>query len=249
MPQIQVANWYKAIVAYDGTDFQGFQVQTSDRTVQGTLEAALTKIAKYPIRVIGAGRTDAGVHAVGQVISFKLPWRHTLDDLSKALNVNLPPEVVIAQLTKVAGNFHPRFDALSRQYRYTVLNQPVRDVFKRRYATLVSGPIDVALMQQASLYLLGRHDFTSFGRPPQGDNAVRMVTQASWSTNGTEIIFEITANAFLYRMVRNIVGTLLQVGLRQLEGDKIKNILLAKDRSQAGVPASPNGLCLMSVNY
>jgi len=240
---------FKAIVAYDGTDFLGFQIQPRARTIQGAIETALKRMAKQPVRVIGAGRTDTGVHASGQVISFKLSWRHSLDSLQKALNVNLPHDIGIVDLRKVEGDFHPRFDAVSRQYRYTILNQKVRDVFKHRYTMLVPHSIDVAYMQQASLALLGTHDFASFGTPPQGNNSVRTVTQAAWEINGTEITFEITANAFLYRMVRTIVGTLLQVGRGQLEIDQINKILASRDRSMAGPPAEPNGLSLVKISY
>ncbi|NIT58244.1 MAG: tRNA pseudouridine(38-40) synthase TruA [Aliifodinibius sp.] len=245
----QTGEQYKAIIAYDGTDFLGFQIQARGRTVQGTLEAALKKIAKQPVRIIGAGRTDTGVHAIGQVISFRLLWRHRLADLHKALNANLPQDIVVLELSEIDSGFHPRFDALSRQYRYTILNQRVRDVFKRRYEMHVSQILDVGQMQQASLHLLGTHDFASFGRAPQGDNTVRTVIQAAWSVNEPEITFEITANAFLYRMVRSIVGTLLEVGLGKLKVDEVKKILLARDRSRARTLVPSNGLCLVKVNY
>lgn len=245
----QSGDQYKAIIAYDGTDFLGFQIQAKGRTVQGTLEAALKKIAKQPVRIIGAGRTDTGVHAIGQVISFKLPWRHSPTDLHKALNANLPPDIVVLELSEINSGFHPRFDALSRQYCYTILNQQVRDVFKRRYALHVSRILDVGQMQQASLHFLGTHDFASFGRAPQGDNTVRTITQAAWSVNGPEITFEITANAFLYRMVRSMVGTLLEVGLGKFKVDEVKKILLARNRSRARTLAPSNGLCLVKVNY
>lgn len=247
--QDQTGDQYKAIIAYDGTDFLGFQIQAKGRTVQGTVEAALKKIAKHPVRIIGAGRTDTGVHAIGQVISFRLPWRHRLADLHRALNANLPQDIVVLELSEIDSGFHPRFDALSRQYRYTILNQRVRDVFKRCYALHVAQVLDIGRMQQASLHLLGTHDFASFGRAPQGDNTVRTVTQAAWSANGPEITFEITANAFLYRMVRSIVGTSLEVGLGKLKVDEVKKILLARDRSRARTLVPSNGLCLVKVNY
>ena len=245
----QPGEQYKATIAYDGTDFLGFQIQARGRTVQGVLEAALQKIAKQPVRVIGAGRTDTGVHASGQVVSFRVPWRHGLDDLHKAINANLPPDVVSLEISAIAGNFHPRFDARSRQYRYTILNQPVRDVFKRRYTMQVSQVLEVERMQRASLYLLGSHDFASFGQAPQGDNTIRTVTEAAWSVKGPEIIFEITANAFLYKMVRTIVGVLLEVGMGKFDDSEVKRILLAKDRASARAMAAPHGLCLVKVNY
>ncbi|RME49726.1 MAG: tRNA pseudouridine(38-40) synthase TruA, partial [Caldilineae bacterium] len=210
---------FKATIAYDGTDFFGFQIQAQERTVQGTLETVLQTIARAPVRVTGAGRTDAGVHATGQVIAFQLPWRHTPADLQNALNANLPPDIVVQHVTIAPPNFHPRFDARRRQYRYTILNQPLPDVLRRRYTAHIAPPLQVERMQQASRLLLGTHDFAAFGRPPQGDNTVRTVTQAEWQARGSELTFTITANAFLYRMVRNVVGTLIQVGLGRLEVD------------------------------
>ena len=241
--------YYRATIAYDGTDFLGFQTQAEGRTVQGTLEAALGNMAGQGVRVSGAGRTDTGVHAVGQIIAFNLAWRHTNDDLLRAFNANLPADVAVMAVAEAENDFHPRFSAVSRQYRYTILNQPLRDVFRRRVAMHVVQPLNVTAMQRASTCLLGTHDFASFGRPPAGNSTVRTVTQIEWSRRDTEIVFEITANAFLYRMVRNIVGTLVQVGLGQLEIGRIKEILLMKKRSHEVVPAAPNGLCLVKVNY
>lgn len=240
---------YKSTIAYDGTDFLGFQIQAQGRTVQGELEKALAKIAKQPVRIIGAGRTDSGVHATGQVISFSLNWNHSPLKLQNALNANLPPDVICGDLTTTDGAFHPRFSAQSRQYRYIILNQPAKDVLRRRYVTHIARPLDVAKMQLASQILIGTHDFASFGRPPQGTNTVRTVTEATWQVDGTELTFFITANAFLYKMVRNIVGTLLQVGLDEIDVDDVRSILQARDRSSAGAPASANGLCLVNVNY
>ncbi len=239
----------KAVVAYDGTDFSGYQIQAQGRTVQGVLEETLQQIARHPVRVRAAGRTDAGVHAAGQVIAFSLDWQHPTQTLQRALNALLPADVSIRSLTRVDAGFHPRFDAVSRQYRYTILNQPERDALRHRYTTHIARPLRVALMQQAGRYLIGTHNFASFGKPPQGNNTVRCVTQAEWQVNGVEISFFITANAFLYRMVRNIVGTLIQVGCGALTPVDVRDILQAKDRSKAGAPALANGLCLMKVNY
>jgi len=240
---------FKAVVAYDGTDFLGYQIQAQGRTVQGVLEKTLAQIAHQPIRVRGAGRTDTGVHATGQVIAFSMPWRHPTPVLQRAFNALLPNDVNVGSLTSVDETFHPRFDATSRQYRYTILNQPERNVLRHRYTTHVAQPLLVPAMQQASQYLIGTHDFASFGKPPQGNNTVRSVFQVEWQVAGTELSFFITANAFLYRMVRNIVGTLIQVGHGNLSSTDVQNILQAKDRSKAGAPALANGLCLMKVNY
>ena len=155
----------------------------------------------------------------------------------------------MTSLVEVTGDFHPRYDALARQYRYTILNQATRNVFERRFALLVTKRVDLISMQVASRYLLGTHDFASFGKPPQGTNSIRTVLQADWYIEGVKIYFEITANAFLYRMVRNIVGTLLDVGLGNLPVDQVQSILFAKDRSKSGSPVPPQGLSLIKVAY
>lgn len=240
---------YKATIAYDGTDFLGYQVQTSGRTVQGSFETALTQILKTPQRIIGAGRTDTGVHATGQVISMKIAWQHSAKDLHRALSANLPDDIVVKELTTIYPSFHPRFDALERQYVYTILNQPLPDVLSRRYVLHVANPLNIENMQRASRFLIGEHNFSSFGKPPQGNNAVRHLRQITWKQNGPEIKITISANAFLYRMVRNIVGTLLNVGLGKIETKDVKYILEAKDRAMAGAPALACGLCLTKVNY
>ena len=211
-----------ALVEYDGTDFFGYQIQARERTVQGEIEKTLKKVAGLDIRIDGAGRTDTGVHATGQVIAFNAVWKHALADLHRALNATLPLDIVVSQVRVVGQSFHPRFDAISRSYRYTIAQQPWPSVLDRRYTYHVKNRLNLAAMRQASRVLLGSHDFASFGKPPKGDNSVRQVMQASWSESGNRLIFEITANAFLYRMVRNIVGTLIQVGTGQLAAADIE---------------------------
>ena len=240
---------YCAIVEYDGTDFLGYQIQASDRTVQGEIEKSLQKVTQSAIRIDGAGRTDAGVHAIGQVIAFNATWKHSPEELQRALNATLPNDIVISDLKIVDQSFHPRFSALSRSYCYTILNQPWVSVLQRRYAYHVKKKLDVVAISEASQFLIGSHDFASFGKPPQGENTVRQVTQAEWFTDGTWLTFEITANAFLYRMVRTLVGTLIQVGLGRLGVDEIKDILEARDLTRSAPPAPAHGLCLVRVTY
>jgi tRNA pseudouridine38-40 synthase len=240
---------YCAIVEYDGTDFLGYQLQKSGRTVQGEIEKSLQQVTQSVIRIDGAGRTDAGVHAIGQVIAFNATWKHSLEELQRALNATLPDDIVISNLKIVDQAFHPRFRALSRSYCYTIMNQPWVSVLQRRYAYHVKKKLDVMAMKEASQFLIGSHDFASFGKPPQGENTVRQVTQAEWSTKGTWLTFEITANAFLYRMVRTIVGTLIQVGSGQLAVNEIKDILEARDLTRSAPPAPAHGLCLVRVTY
>ena len=240
---------YRGTIEYDGTDFLGYQIQAVGRTVQGELEKSLAQVTGTAIRVDGAGRTDAGVHALGQVIAFNAIWRHTLTDLHRALNATLPHDIVVRDLKIAEDGFHPRFSALSRSYRYTIINQPWPSALQRRYAHHVREPLDVAAMRAASQYLLGSHDFASFGQPPQGEITVREVTQADWLVEGKRFIFDITANAFLYRMVRTIVGTLLQVGVGRLAPTEVEQILAAHDLTRSAAPAPAHGLCLMRVVY
>lgn len=241
---------YRATVEYDGTDFLGYQVQAEGRTVQGELEKTLKRITQSAIRIDGAGRTDAGVHATGQVIAFNISWRHTIKDLHRALNATLPHDIVISDLKQTTPDFHPRFQALSRTYEYTVINQRWPNVLQHRYTYHVDKQLDVAAMNKASRILVGSHNFASFGKPPQGNKTVRHVMAANWVViSSSQLIFNITANAFLYRMVRTIVGTLIEVGLGRLTVDDVKNILKAKDLTQSASPAPAHGLCLVSVTY
>lgn len=247
---MSLARRYKATVQYDGTDFLGYQIQATGRTVQGEIEASLQQVTQSFVRIDGAGRTDAGVHATGQVIAFNTGWRHPITDLHRALNATLPPDIVISNLTIADRDFHPRFGAVGRTYRYQIDNQPWPNVLLRRYAYHVEQPLDVGAMNEACNYLIGRHDFASFGQPPQGDKTMRHVTQAEWVAKAdNRLFFFITANAFLYRMVRKIVGTLVQVGSGRLSAADVDQILLAKDLQQAAVPAPAHGLCLVKVTY
>jgi tRNA pseudouridine38-40 synthase len=240
---------YRALLAYDGTDYQGFQVQSEARTVQGEVEAALKRVTQTFVRVTGAGRTDAGVHASGQVIAFDSGWRHTTAVLQRALNAVLPADVSLRELTVAPPGFQPRFDATGRTYHYRVLCQPVPDPLSRLYTYHVSQPLELQAMQQACQYLVGTHDFASFGKPPQGKNSVRTVTRAEWHRQGPYLVFVIGADAFLYRMVRTIVGLLLQVGRGERVPEKAREILAARDRAQVRVLAPAHGLCLVEVDY
>lgn len=246
---------YRATVEYDGTEFLGFQVQARGRTVQSELEEAIERITQKRVRILGAGRTDAGVHAEGQVIAFDVVWRHTVQELQRALNAVLPEDIAIRDLATVHPAFHPRFDAKCRQYRYTILNQPIRAPLWARYAYHVPDPLDVELMRQASQELVGRHDFAAFGKPIRGESSIRQVLRADWSVEypegiiGRLLIFEITANAFLYRMVRNIVGTLVRVGRGEVTSEEFVSLLGSRDRADVGPPAPSKGLCLVRVEY
>ncbi len=246
-------------MAYDGTDFLGFQLQAGGRTVQGTLEAAVARVteagASSAVRVVGSGRTDAGVHAQGQVIGFRAPWRHAVPDLQRALNAVLPQDVAVVELGLAEEDWHPRFSARRRHYRYTILNQSLRSPLDRLYAHWVAGALDVSAMQAAAGDAIGVHDFASFGRPMQSSGAaragstVREVLSADWHSEARWVIFDVVGNAFLRSMVRSLVGSLLYVGLGLWPVEGFKTVLEARDRALAAPPAPACGLCLMQVDY
>jgi tRNA pseudouridine38-40 synthase len=240
---------FRATVEYDGTDFAGFQIQPGARTVQGELERALEAVSGVQTRVVGAGRTDRGVHARGQVVAFNVPWRHGLPDLHQALNAVLDRDLSVLILGKAEPDFHPRFSAVGRAYRYRILNRPVRSPLTRRRSWHLPYELDADRMAEASHCLVGVHDFATFGRPPQGENTVRSVTRAEWQVEDTEFRFDIEANAFLYRMVRCIVGMLALVGQGTLSAEAFEAVLLARDRAQIKQVAPPQGLCLQRVDY
>jgi tRNA pseudouridine38-40 synthase len=171
-----------AVVEYDGTDYLGFQLQAQCPTVQGEIEQALAAVTQKETRIIAAGRTDTGVHAQGQVIAFSTAWRHPVEELQRALNAVLPEDIAARELRPVAEDFHPRFDAVSREYRYTILNHPLRSPLARRFAYHFPRPLDVVAMNEAAGTLMGTHDFASFGQAPQGDNMVRTVYRAQWTS-------------------------------------------------------------------
>jgi len=239
----------RATVAYDGTDYQGFQRQANGPTVQEALETALARVTGEETTVLAAGRTDAGVHAEGQVIAFDTRWRHSLEELQRALNAVLPSDVAIRRVVRAHPDFHPRYEARSRHYRYTVYNHPVRSPLARRTSLHVPTRLDVEAMQAAARLVVGERDFAAFGRPPQGANTVRRVVRAGWGGEPPWLYFDIEANAFLYRMVRSLVGSMLQVGLGRMTVAAFEQVLLSRDRARAGPTAPPRGLCLVEVRY
>ena len=218
--------------------------------MQGVLEAALAQVTQAEVRVVGSGRTDAGVHARGQVVAFRTGWRHSPASLQRALNAVLPADVAVLDLGLAAMDWHPRFSALRRHYRYTVLNQPLRSPLDRRYAHHVVQPLDlVALQSCGRVCLIGEHDFASFGRPTQGDSTVRAIFSAEWRTDGPWFTFDVVGNAFLRGMVRSLVGCLLQAGTGAWPAEQLKAVLDSRERALAAPPAPACGLCLMAVEY
>jgi len=241
---------FAALIAYDGTAYYGFQRQREGQsTIQGEIERALTGLAKEAIVVTGAGRTDSGVHALGQVISFSIDWQHEAESLQRAINVNLAQDIAILQLKKVTSSFHPRFDARSRAYEYRIYNGFVRSPMHRLYSWHVSRTLDLDLMDEAAQSLLGRQDFATFGTPPQGISCVREVLTACWERRDEFLVFHIRANAFLFRMVRSVVGSLVRVGDGTWSVKQFVAALQARDRAQSGPTAPPQGLFLTSVEY
>lgn len=201
------------------------------------------------VPIVGAGRTDAGVHATGQVISFDLEWRHSAEALQRALNANLEEAIVVNEVREASADFHPRYDAKRRAYRYTILNTALRQPLRRFSCWHVRMPLNVKAMNEAADCLIGTWDFATFGQPPQGENTVRQVFQANWEAEPPFLTFTIEANAFLYRMVRSIVGTLKQVGDGSLEVDAFVKAFSLAERKYAGPTAPPQGLVLTNVKY
>lgn len=238
-----------AVVEYDGTGYHGFQFQPDLPTIQGEIEQALIKLTGRPVRIIGAGRTDSGVHARGQVINFPTEWSHPIAELQRALNATLPPAIAVREMQEVAPDFHARFSAVARQYRYTIWNGPVRSPFLARYAYWYRHSLRLDLMAEAGQRLTGNHDFASFGRSPQGENTVREVQRIQCQRENSRVHIEVLANAFLRGMMRSIVAVLLLVGADELTVEDVETILLAKDRSMIKYVPPPHGLCLMRVIY
>lgn len=237
------------VVEYDGTRYCGFQIQARGQTIQSELERVLRAVAQEECRIVGAGRTDAGVHARGQVAHFKTNWRHSWAELWQALNALLPGDIVVRTLVPVAPEFHARRSAKRRWYRYSVFNRPLRSPFTARFAYHLAVPLEVEAMNAAAECLLGEHDFAAFGQSPTGGHTVRRVYTAHWRREGDYIFFDVEANAFLRHMVRSLVGTLLRVGTGKIGPAEFAAILLGKERSAAGVTAPPQGLCLERIVY
>lgn len=244
---------YQVILAYDGTDFNGFQRQASGasiRTVQDSVEAALRCIGWQGQSILAAGRTDTGVHASGQVISFDFNWMHPPQDLLAAMNANLPSDIAARAIQPVLPDFHPRFDALARTYHYHGFCQPVRDPLRERYAWRIWPVAEISILQASARQLLGRHDFAAFGTPPHPKgNTIREVYSADWRQENGGLIFEITANAFLYHMVRRIVSFQISIGQGNLEPDAIRKCLVRDRQELVRGLAPPQGLILVEVSY
>ena len=241
---------FQICLAYDGTEFHGSQFQPELRTVQGELEKALPRIGWKGKSVLFAGRTDAGVHAAGQVIAIDLDWGHTEKELQKAVNAVLPSDISVIEVKKTENEFHPRYDALSRIYQYQILNSQTRDPLQERYLWRVWPEADLRIMKRASRQLIGSHDFAAFGKPHQPEGStIRQIFKADWSKKGNELVFRLEGNAFLYHMVRHIVMVLVKIGQKIEPVEIIKEYLDNPDGREAGGLAPARGLSLIEVKY
>jgi tRNA pseudouridine38-40 synthase len=238
-------------VSYDGTDFRGWQTQPGLRTVQETLESAIAAVTgEDRIRVNASGRTDSGVHAVGQVANFYTSSSLLTDVLVRAINAHLPTDVVTCEACEASQAFDANRDALRKLYRYVIHDGPVRDVFMRRYAWHCKWRLNVDAMRRASEALKGRHDFHSFETDwPNRLSSIRTINHLAVNRMGDYIWIDVEADGFLYNMVRAIAGTLINVGRGNWPEEKVAAILNAEDRTEAGPTAPPEGLFLMRVTY
>jgi tRNA pseudouridine38-40 synthase len=247
---------YKLLIQYDGTDFHGWQVQGNERTIQGELERVISDLEGAAVRVIGSGRTDAGVHAEGQVANIVLSKPFTPDKLQKAINANLWRDIRILHLERADDDFHARFSARRKTYVYRVINGPVMSPFWRRFAHHESRPLDIGRMAEAARLFLGEHDWTAFASAhTDGESRVREIYEfdirSRWEerARSTLIEFHLTANGFLRYMVRSLVGTLFDVGRGEKDLGTVQTAIVTGDRKLCGPTATAKGLTLHRVDY
>jgi len=242
---------FRLIVEYDGTGYCGWQRQPDRPSVQGTIEEVLQRMTQTPVTLHGSGRTDAGVHALGQTAHFRSRTRLTPEALQKGLNRLLPEDIAVRACQRVPLAFHARFDCRWKHYRYRIANLPVRPAVGHRYVWHIHRPLDLAAMTAATRYLVGRHDFKSFessGSPRA--HTVREILEAAWQeADDGRLAFDVRANGFLRGMVRNIVGTLVEVGMGRRQPESLEELLEAADRRLAPAAAPPQGLFLVHVQY
>jgi tRNA pseudouridine38-40 synthase len=243
---------FKLVIEYDGTAYHGWQRQKESPTIQGTIEAALATITGTGVTLIGSGRTDAGVHALGQVANFKVESTLTADVFMRALNSLLPSDIVIKACEEVARAFHARYDALSKVYDYRILNRALPSALFRKHAWHIRKDLDVRAMREAMACLKGRHDFSAFeaaGSPRADSVRTGMDLRLAWEKESDYLVFTMEADGFLRFMVRNVLGTLVEVGLGKMSPERFKDVLASRDRAQAGMTAPAHGLTLREVRY
>lgn len=241
---------YRALIQYDGTRYSGWQKQgNTDATIQGRLEKAISQLAGEGIEIHGSGRTDAGVHALGQVANFKTNTPICLPDFSEELNKMLPDDIAVLELIPTEPRFHARLNAKEKVYRYTIRNSHCADVFRRRFEYKLPEPLDLEKMQKAAEVLTGTHDFRGFSTGRTKKSTVRTVFSIRIDKTGDRIDITFTGDGFLYNMVRILTGTLIEIGMGTREIHSIQAVFETKDRTQAGFTAPAQGLCLMEVRY
>lgn len=240
----------KLILEYDGTAYAGWQRQPNRPTIQEAVETAIEGVTQRKIPVIGAGRTDAGVHALGQVASFHIDRTMTPREWTRALNAHLPDTIAVQSAALVPDTFHARYSAKGKLYEYRLLNRETRPALDRQYCWHIYNPLNDAAMNQAAMALIGSHDFSSFQtQPTDNEDPICGIEHLTVFRHGDELRIEAYADRFLKQMVRSIVGTLVEVGLGKRPADSFTTILSARDRSAAGKTAPPQGLFLMRVDY
>jgi len=239
----------KLTIEYDGTAYHGWQRQANAVTVQEALEDGIAAVVGHGVTLYGSGRTDAGVHALGQVASFHTDSTIPADGLHHAINTAVPKDIAVVAAEDVPDGFHARYSATGKTYRYTIVCRPVRPAVGAAYVHWLRHELDVEAMRTAANRFIGEHDFAAFQTESDVENTVRTVTRAEWVSEGDRLAFYVAANGFLYNMVRAMVGTLIEVGLGKREPDDIPRLLASRDRTQAGPTAPAKGLCLMQVDY
>lgn len=240
----------KMTVEYDGSDYFGWQLQAGQDSIQGRIEQALGQIFATPLRVRGSGRTDAGVHALGQVASFTLPRQFELPDLHRALNALLPPDIVVKNLEPVPDSFDPRRDARSRLYEYRILNRALPSAFEYRHSWHVREPLDLDRMNRAARLFVGEHDFAAFRTlGTEMKSTVRRVIASEWTRNGVYFIYRTEGSSFMRHMVRTMVALMVDVGRGTTEPETVSALLETRSRADAPAPAPSRGLFLVEVRY
>jgi tRNA pseudouridine38-40 synthase len=237
-------------IEYDGSNYSGWQLQVGQDSIQARLEAALERIFRQAVRVHGSGRTDAGVHALGQVAAFDLPRHFDPNDLQRAMNALLPADIAIIEAAAVRDDFDPRRDARRRAYEYRVLNQDRRSAFDFRYAWLMTAPLDLDAMNEAARRFIGEHDFASFRSLGSDETTtIRRVYTSEWRRDGNRFVYRVEASSFMRHMVRTMVATMIEAGRGKIAPSQVTALIEARDRSIAPASAPPCGLYLVEVRY
>jgi len=241
---------YMIVLQYLGTKYHGWQIQSGQITVQGVLRDALTTLAGIPVQISGASRTDSGVHALGQVAHLWFPEKETIPDLRKALNAILPRDIRVLRLERVPGHFHAQKSARKKRYEYRIFNGPVLPPFLYGRVCHIVHPLNFSEMQRGTELLVGTHDFSGFAAATtSAQNRVREISHSEFTKRGRHLVYRVEGSGFLHHMVRNIVGTLLEVGLEKRPYTDVTSILESADRRNAGVTAVPEGLYLVRIWY